>query len=217
MYYFRVHNNTYNSCLLRLWVQTRMLHSTELHIWDCQIQHLIFPTDISVPGYPWPSCKLCVPILYLTVSQKVYARFQFFFQAFVINVSHYVCNINISSSQASLCSKFLPFKFSQTVKALKVLVTCFAIMNNPSSGFRVSLQCDKSVQLGTLLKTWYKKGLWMIQLNISSCFVQLFFFVICVPQFSQVMLSLRLWLRVSLICKIRIILKFTTKLNWNNK
>ena len=30
------------------------------------------------------------PILQLTVNQKVFARLQFFFQASVINVSHYV-------------------------------------------------------------------------------------------------------------------------------
>ena len=87
--------------------------------------------------YPRQCCRLSVSYSPITVHQKKFARFQSFLQAIVINVSHYVCNINILSSQKSLCSMFLPLMFSQIVRAVKVFVIYFPFLNNRRSCSRV--------------------------------------------------------------------------------
>ena len=55
---------------------------------------------------------LCPQILQLSVYQKVIARFQFFSQPLIVNISNYVLRINVARSKSSLCSMLSVFVFT---------------------------------------------------------------------------------------------------------
>ena len=104
------------------------------------VQHntLVFQQIFRVHSIHGKIVNSVSPILHLTVNQKIFSRFKFFFQAIVISVP-ITCSTSTFWAPDRLSAPFPPSMFSLIVKAMKDFVTCFAFMNNPSSCFRVFL------------------------------------------------------------------------------
>ena len=76
-------------------------------------------------------------ILHLTVNQKLFRRSQFFFQAFVFNVS-ITCATSTFWAPELLCAPFsFRLRSGQFLKAVKDFVACLVFLNHSSRYFRV--------------------------------------------------------------------------------